>query len=266
MCYYVSQKTNHKIEFNDITRESDLLDRPVVGGFSGAPIAVMKPDVGSKTFDVVGMEWGFLPNYLQHQDAVQKFKNGYKDASGRFIPGFTTLNATAEGLFKNQKGQKSMFADAVHERRCLVPVAGYYEWRHIYRINSRTGQPLKTPDKYPYFIRVKGMPVFYHAGIWNEWTDRETGETFDTVAFTTTEANGIAAQIHNSKLRMPTMLSTDLARAWLFDTLTDEDITAIAKIQFPASEMEAWTIDSKFLSALDPMAPCPYEAVPELVF
>lgn len=228
MCYYVSQKTNHKVEFNDLVRESDLLDRPVVGGFGGMPIGVMKKQRAPGDFKIVGMDWGFIPPYVPNEAEAKKFKFMY-----------TTLNATAEGLFINAKGKKSMFADAARERRCLVPVSGYYEWRHFPKLHKKTGEPLKTVDKYPYFIRVKGMEVFFLAGIWNEWTDQESGEVHETLAFTTTEANEIAAQIHNSKLRMPTMLNTQLAKAWLFDTLTDDDIAAIAKIQFPAGEMEA---------------------------
>ncbi|RYZ25453.1 MAG: hypothetical protein EOP49_44600 [Sphingobacteriales bacterium] len=179
---------------------------------------------------------------------------------------YTTLNATAEGLFKNAKGNKSMFANAAMERRCLIPVAGYYEWRHLPKLHKKTGEPLKSVDKIPYLIRVKGMDVFYHAGLWQEWADRETGEVFETLAFTTTEANPLAAQIHNSKKRMPTMLNTELSRAWMFDELTEDDITAIAKIQFPAGEMEAWTIDSKFLSLEDPSVKVEYPNCPALQF
>lgn len=254
MCYYVSQKTNHKVEFADIIRESDLLDRPVVGGFGGQPIAVMKPTADKKSFDVVGMDWGFIPPYVNGRDEAKKFKMMY-----------TTLNATSENLFRNAKGNKSMFATAARERRCLVPVAGYYEWRHLPK-HDKKGNLLKSVDKVPYLIRVKGQPVFYHAGLYQEWTDRDTGEVVDTLAFTTTEANSIAAQIHNSKKRMPTMLNTELAKAWLFNELTEDDITAIAKIQFPPAEMEAWTIDSKFLSAEDPTLPVDYPNCPALMY
>lgn len=256
MCYYVSQKLGGYVNLAEIGREAEyneLLDRPVVGGFGGQPIAAMKPTGDRKNFEVVGMEWGFLPPYVAGREDAKKFKMMY-----------TTLNATSEGLLINAKGNKSMFATAARERRCLVPVAGYYEWRHMPKYNKRSGELLKGVDKIPYFIRVKGQPVFYHAGIFQDWTDQDTGEVVETLAFCTTEANTIAAQIHNSKKRMPTMLNTELAKAWLFDTLTDDDITTFAKFQFPAGEMEAWTVDSKFLSLPDPTVACSYPEVPAL--
>ena len=33
------------------------------------------------------MEWGFLPYYLKNREAVKKFRNGYKNEAGKWIPG-----------------------------------------------------------------------------------------------------------------------------------------------------------------------------------
>ena len=46
-------------------------------------------------------------------------------------------------------------------------------------------------------------------------------------------------QIHNSKKRMPTILTEDLAWEWLFGNLDEERITEIARYQFPTEQMEA---------------------------
>jgi putative SOS response-associated peptidase YedK len=66
-----------------------------------------------------------------------------------------------------------MWVDAAKKRRCLVLSTGFFEWRHIHRNHAKTGLPLKTPDKYPYFINVIGAPYFYMAAISQEWTDRD---------------------------------------------------------------------------------------------
>ena len=47
--------------------------------------------------------------------------------------------------------------------------------------------------------------------------DKETGETVDTCALVTTKANGLMEQIHNSKKRMPTILTSELAGEWISD-------------------------------------------------
>src|SRR5215212_1795191 len=68
---------------------------------------------------------------------------------------------------------------------------------------GKSGKRLKTPGKYPYHIGVKDSPYFFIAGVWQNWTDKDTGETIPTAALITTFANGLMRQIHNSKLRMP---------------------------------------------------------------
>ena len=71
-------------------------------------------------------------------------------------------------------------------------------------------------------------------------------------------------QIHNSKKRMPTILTEVLAWEWLFDNLDEERIIEIARHQFPAEEMEAYTISKDFRSALEPTAAFVYEDLPAL--
>ena len=66
-------------------------------------------------------------------------------------------------------------------------------------------------------------------------------------------------QIHNSKKRMPTILTEDLAWEWLFRDLDEERITEIALYQFRSEQMEACTISKDFRSALEPAAPFTYE-------
>jgi hypothetical protein len=106
-----------------------------------------------------------------------------------------------ELLMIDVNGKHKMFRQAALERRCLIISDRYYEWRHIHRISKRTGQRVKNPDKYPYQIMVKDRPYFYIAGVYNNWTDQDTGENVDTLAMVTTAANELTAKVHNSKER-----------------------------------------------------------------
>jgi len=230
--------------------------------------AVLKPVRGAEDFDIVKMEWGFLPNNLPSREAVEKFRKGYKDENGVFHKGFDTLNAKAENLFINEKGQPSMYRFAAKERRCLLLSTGFYEWRHIFPRNKRTGQPLKTAVKYPYRIFLPEKEYFYMAAIWNPWRAQDgTGEYAETFANVTTDANFLMRQVHNSKMRMPTVLNEDLAWEWLFGKLPEHRLTEIALTQYPWQEMDAYTIAKDFRTALDPTASFEYaeEDLPSLI-
>ncbi|HEK22075.1 MAG TPA: SOS response-associated peptidase [Bacteroidetes bacterium] len=270
MCYYNGQKVTRS-EFirlkglEKAIKNYNFLDKGVISGFSGTPLAVLIPTSDKSNFEIVQMEWGLLPPHVKNRDEVQRFRNGYKDEkTGKWKTGYTTLNATTENLFVNDWGKKSMFADAVRERRCLLLSTGFFEWQHIYRKHKKTGENLKTPDKYPYYISLPEHEYFFMAGIWQPWTDQETGEHVNTLAITTTTANHLMKQVHNSKERMPTILNDDLAWEWMMQDLTDERIQEIAGTQYPTQQMTACTITKEFQALLDPTEPFNYMDVPEL--
>ncbi len=203
-----------------------------------------------------------MPQYWWTRNDAEKNRKGYMDEkTGKYRPPITTLNAVGEELLLPGK----MYRDAALNRRCLFPATDFYEWRHIFPIGKK-GQPLKTAIKYPYRIGVKNKEVFFIAGIWQPWTDRETGETVDTCALVTTKANSIMEQIHNSKKRMPTILTEKMAGEWISDGLSEQRITEIATSQLPADEMDVHTVRKDFLSALDPNEKFVYEDVSDLIF
>jgi putative SOS response-associated peptidase YedK len=65
-------------------------------------------------------------------------------------------------------------------------------------------------------------------------------------------------QVHNSKMRMPTILNDDLAYEWMFGDLSEERIKEIASTQLPASEMTVHTISPQFQGLSDPTEPYDY--------
>ena len=254
MCYHNGQRVSRAEyirlkEMEKAVSNYNFLDEGVISGFANKPVAVLVPTEDKTNFEIIQMEWGIIASSIPNRQEANIFKRK-----------FTTLNAKAENLFVNEAGKKSMWADAAKERRCLVLSTGFFEWRHIYRNHAKTGLPLKTPDKYPYYINVKEVPYFYMAAISQQWTDRDTGEIVNTVAITTTKANQIMEQVHNSKMRMPTILNDDLAWEWMMTDLTDERITQIAATQYSASEMEVCTVAPQFHGLSDPTEPFDYGA------
>ncbi|MCQ9634118.1 SOS response-associated peptidase [Chryseobacterium sp. WG23] len=246
----------------------DFLDQEIHEGFNYGNIAVLRPTEDKCNFDIVQMEWGFIPTYVKNRENVKKMRFGYKDDNGKWHQPYTTLNAKGEELLliDETTGREKMFRKAALERRCLILSSEFYEWRHIYRLNKKTNKPLKTADKYPYHIGLKGKEYFFIAAIWQNWTDKDTGETVDTVALVTTEANPLMRQIHNSKNRMPTMLPDELAWEWMMEDLSEERITELATYQISASEMDAYTIEKDFKTTGTPTKAFVYSEVPELTY
>ena len=92
----------------------------------------------------------------------------------------------------------------------MVLVNGFYEWQH-------TGN-----KKIPYFIRLKNDIPFALAGLYDTWLNRDTGEMLNTFTIITTQANPMMEVIHNTKKRMPAILSPSVEKEWLnseYDTL-----------------------------------------------
>jgi putative SOS response-associated peptidase YedK len=62
---------------------------------------------------------------------------------------------------------------------------------------------------------LPNQDLFCFAGIYNQWVNKLTGETLNTFAMLTTEANPLMAEIHNSKKRMPVILTPQNESLWL---------------------------------------------------
>jgi putative SOS response-associated peptidase YedK len=151
------------------------------------------------------LNWGLIPAWV-------------KDAKTALHLRLHTLNARGETVFN-----KPAFRYCVVTRRCLVLVDGFYEWRHI------------GGTKYPYRIRLKDNEPFALAGIWDKWTDPDTGTEAKTFSVITTEANSLMAQIHNTRKRMPVILPREDEKQWIDGNLSMTKVRSMLK---PYDEME----------------------------
>ena len=270
MCYYNAQKVTHAefIRLKQLEKtivERDFFNRLVIVGFDFGSTIVLKPIEGKEDFEIVQMEWGFIPDplkwpFIETREQAFKMRRGYTDSRGKFQQPLNFLNAVSEEILQPTK----VYRKAALERRCIIPSSGFYDWRHIFPLNKKTGQPLKTAVKYPYRVMVKDKEIFWIAGIWNQWTDAETGETVDTCSIVTTAANLVMEQIHNSKKRMPTMLTDDLAWEWMFGKLDEKRISEIARWQIPWEELSYYTLAKDFLNSHDPLKEFVYPDLPPL--
>jgi putative SOS response-associated peptidase YedK len=119
---------------------------------------------------------------------------------------------------------KPAFRSAVKQRRCLIPVDGFYEWQAI------PGQKTKQP----FFICVRDVPVFAFAGLWEHWTG-PVGQQFETCTIMTTAANSLMRQVHT---RMPVILDPADYFRWLDrDRQNFQEVVDLLK-PFPAERMQ----------------------------
>jgi putative SOS response-associated peptidase YedK len=162
-------------------------------------------------------QWGLIPHWTKTKTDALKLRQ-------------YNLNARSETIF-----EKSSFKKSIQNKRCLVPVSGFFEWR------SYSGK------KYPYYIYLKQEDIFMLGGIYDNWVDKETGEIFNTFSILTTQANPMMSVIHNTKLRMPVILPPEKEMEWLNNNLTQEDIN-LNFIPFSEERMQAHTV-SKLISS-----------------
>ena len=147
------------------------------------------------------LKWGLIPSWA-------------KDAA----IGNKMINARAETL-----AEKPSFKNAFKSRRCIIPASGFYEW-------AKKGAGAKQP----FYFYLTGRDVFGFAGLWEEWTDKATGEIVETCTIITTEANACLEPVHD---RMPVILKPENYDQWLDEKEKNTDRLQKLLAPFPASEM-----------------------------
>jgi len=107
------------------------------------------------------------------------------------------INARSETVF-----EKSSFKEAYKQRRCLIPINGYFEWK----------KDAASKKSKPHFITSASGDYFVFAGIYESWYDNTLGKTILTCALLTTEPNEKIATLHD---RMPVILQSHQWELWL---------------------------------------------------
>jgi putative SOS response-associated peptidase YedK len=152
------------------------------------------------------LRWGLIPHWC-------------KDPTGGRKP----INAKRETVH-----YLPTFREAYRNRRCILPVDGFFEWKAI------KGQKAKQP----FAIAMKDGSPFGIAGIWENWKQPTSGNWIRTFAVITTDANELVAEIHD---RMPVILTPGDYLRWLGDDPDPRDLMR----SFPADLMRMWPISTR---------------------
>ncbi|MFC6269626.1 SOS response-associated peptidase [Frigoriflavimonas asaccharolytica] len=190
MCYYVSNNLTKKeikdsfgVEMNAEFKGSDFLN-----GFSQPKMPII---IDENREEAILGDWGLIPSWA-------------KDRS----PQKMTLNARIDTL-----SEKPSFKNSI-SNRCLVLVNGFYEWKWL---------DSKGKNKEKYFIQLdNGNQAFALGGIYNIWTDKNTNEILTSFSIVTSNANELMSEIHNTKDRMPLVLTQKASESWLSERSVEE--------------------------------------------
>lgn len=134
------------------------------------PCLVMEDDA----LNITHMRWGFRPSWSKKSS-------------------MEPINARIESV-----SLKPMFRDSFENKRCLIPINGWYEWKTTPR------------GKIPFYHYSKDEPTLFLAGIYDDWAD----DSFTKRSFCilTTSSHEAISHIHG---RMPVIIPETSINQWL---------------------------------------------------
>jgi putative SOS response-associated peptidase YedK len=145
---------------------------------------------------------------------------------------------------RSENALRGTFRTSLRERRCIVPAAGFFEWKKVDKANQ------------PYAVRSRAGLIGL-GGLWAPAPPERPG--LDTFTILTTEPNERIAEIHD---RMPVVLERDQFAAWLDPRLTGAPDLEPFLRPYPAERTELAPVSARVNRAtaddpgcLEPAAP-----------
>jgi putative SOS response-associated peptidase YedK len=169
------------------------------------PVVWYDAKAGKRSLDV--MRWGLI-SYWAKDSKI----------------GYSTINARAEEI-----ETKPAFREAFRQRRCLVPVDSFYEWK-----KTETG-------KQPYAIGLAGGRLMALGGLWDSWRSPQ-GERVRSFTIVTTTPNELCAQLHS---RMPVVLRPDAWPLWLGEEPSDVAHLKALLAPYLDDDMICWPVSAR---------------------
>jgi putative SOS response-associated peptidase YedK len=146
------------------------------------------------------LQWGFVASWSQ---------------GGRLV-----LNVQSENI-----DEKPIFQESFEKWRCLIPVDGFYEWRH------------QAKETHPFYFQMKDKKPFALAGLWA--TQKLEDKTVEVCAILTTTPNEAVRVVHD---RMPVIIEPRDFDLWM-----DSDVRDFREIKnlfhpYECDQMEGYQV------------------------
>nr|WP_106782355.1 SOS response-associated peptidase [Lysinibacillus timonensis] len=153
------------------------------------------------------LRWGLIPSWSKDEKIAVKL-----------------INARSETVEEKPSFKKSFF-----ERRCIIPMDSFYEWK-------REGKM-----KIPMRIKMKDDSLFGVAGLWDTWKS-PSGKAIHTCTILTTEPNHLMKEIHD---RMPVILQKEQQLLWLNPSIQNKEQLKSLLVPFDEEKMIAYQVSTK---------------------
>ena len=190
----------------DLEVELDISPRFNIAPTQDSPV-IRQPDMAAPREPAL-LRWGLVPFWADDTSIGNRM-----------------INARSETV-----PDKPAYRAAFKKRRCVVPASGFYEWK-------------KTDDgKQPHYIRRADEKLLGFAGLWERWTDDETGEVVESYTILTGEPNDLVADVHD---RMPVILQPEDYGFWLDPAMKDKEALHDLVLQtYPADPLETFPVST----------------------
>ena len=194
--------------FSRKERVEGLLGRTIEGGETlaprynvcpGLPDWIIRQPGPRANYRFEQFHWGLLPSRTKEPKSSRR-----------------PINARAETV-----AGKPMFRDLLRQRRCVVPIDGYYEWRTT------------SSGKQPYWFHLRNGEPFFLAGLWDCWHEGRS-DALASYILMTTQPNALAAKVHD---RMPVLLHASDVERWLDPAITEPEAVTDLLGPYPAEAM-----------------------------
>jgi putative SOS response-associated peptidase YedK len=186
------------------------------------------------------MQWGLIPSWTKDRFHADQIRKG-------------TYNARSESL-----QEKPSFRQPLIRGRCLILAHGFFEWQHV------------GGKKIPWYIKLRDDQPFAFAGLFDTWRDPVEGEIHHTFSIITTLANPLLEKIHNTKRRMPVILTRESESQWISGENSPSNLISLLA-PFDERKLMAYTISPSIndpkTDAGDPKVLSPHDyPAPESLF
>ena len=204
MCGRITQDLKPKtlVERYGVRVDPELDLTPHYNGAPGQRFVTVQATSNRRV--VKELQWGEIPSWARNQPGARRL-----------------INARSETVL-----EKPTFQDAFRQRRCVIPVNGWFEWRP------------ENGGKTPYWLRPEATEMFSLAGIW------ESGGTspgaVDTFVILTMAAAPAIADIHH---RQPLILEDEATAEWLRPGSAPVDVITRAKKDC-GSRYDRWPVSA----------------------
>ena len=154
----------------------------------------------------------FVPAICEHGE-MKLLRWGLTPSWAKEDFGASMIHARRERAF-----DQNAFKTSIWRRRCLIPATAFFEWRDevgSMGVDHNDPQFLGMTERVKYRFSVPSMPLFYFAGIWDDWID-PNGSEIASCAILTTYPNPL---ILRYKPWMPCIMRPGDENRWMDFTI-----------------------------------------------